>query len=180
MHIFILSIFVVYDNSLKLQIINSQLLQPIIFLILLITQLYFYLIAGKNPGKIPKSVVIKLPTIPGLSTSETTDKFSNSDLRIIIDEHILTDSDMTFNSDSFKRFCKICDSNQPIRSKHCKDCETCIPKYDHHCFWVGQLKRRMRRRTQHPQILGNVVLSKSHVFLGFPDSGLISLSQDTF
>jgi hypothetical protein len=36
-----------------------------------------------------------------------------------------------------KRFCEYCSIEQPYRSKHCKECERCVRKYDHHCFWIG-------------------------------------------
>ncbi len=36
-----------------------------------------------------------------------------------------------------KRYCTICNIEQPIRSKHCKDCQRCVAMYDHHCPWMG-------------------------------------------
>jgi hypothetical protein len=36
-----------------------------------------------------------------------------------------------------KRFCEYCNLEQPYRSKHCRECEKCVRKYDHHCFWIG-------------------------------------------
>ena len=36
-----------------------------------------------------------------------------------------------------KRFCEKCCLEQPYRTKHCRDCDECIRKYDHHCFWIG-------------------------------------------
>ena len=36
-----------------------------------------------------------------------------------------------------KRFCEICQLTQPFRTKHCRDCNKCVRKFDHHCFWVG-------------------------------------------
>jgi len=36
-----------------------------------------------------------------------------------------------------KRYCTVCNLEQPFRSKHCKDCNRCIGKYDHHCPWLG-------------------------------------------
>ena len=35
------------------------------------------------------------------------------------------------------RFCKVCQMHQPLRTKHCRDCEKCIRTHDHHCPWVG-------------------------------------------
>ena len=38
-----------------------------------------------------------------------------------------------------KRYCTVCNIEQPFRSKHCKDCDRCVAKYDHHCPWLGNL-----------------------------------------
>lgn len=31
------------------------------------------------------------------------------------------------------RFCTICNFEQPIRAKHCRDCDRCVALHDHHC-----------------------------------------------
>ena len=35
------------------------------------------------------------------------------------------------------RFCTMCQLTQPIRTKHCSDCNSCVRTYDHHCPWIG-------------------------------------------
>jgi hypothetical protein len=35
------------------------------------------------------------------------------------------------------RYCVICNHEQPLRAKHCKDCGKCIFLHDHHCPWLG-------------------------------------------
>jgi len=35
------------------------------------------------------------------------------------------------------RVCKVCKSEQPLRTKHCYDCGKCVYTFDHHCFWIG-------------------------------------------
>lgn len=35
------------------------------------------------------------------------------------------------------RYCTICRVDQPIRTKHCKECGRCIATHDHHCPWLG-------------------------------------------
>lgn len=39
--------------------------------------------------------------------------------------------------DLYKHFCPTCNVDQPIRTKHCKDCGVCVATFDHHCIWAG-------------------------------------------
>jgi DHHC palmitoyltransferase len=36
-----------------------------------------------------------------------------------------------------QHFCHHCGILQPYRTRHCKVCQCCVAKFDHHCFWVG-------------------------------------------
>lgn len=46
-----------------------------------------------------------------------------------------------------KGFCNKCNIVQEYRTKHCRDCEACIAKYDHHCFWIGGCVGELNHRT---------------------------------
>lgn len=35
------------------------------------------------------------------------------------------------------RYCTACNIEQPLRSKHCRNCGRCVSTYDHHCPWLG-------------------------------------------
>ena len=38
---------------------------------------------------------------------------------------------------SMLRYCEHCSIYQPLRSRHCHDCQRCVATFDHHCFWIG-------------------------------------------
>lgn len=38
-----------------------------------------------------------------------------------------------------RHFCKLCNSVQGFRTKHCKLCRGCVAKFDHHCYYTGTL-----------------------------------------
>lgn len=46
-------------------------------------------------------------------------------------------SDVDAGSRDKWRFCAVCESLQPPRSWHCKTCNACILKRDHHCLFTG-------------------------------------------
>ncbi|GLE04458.1 hypothetical protein PINS_up013400 [Pythium insidiosum] len=43
-------------------------------------------------------------------------------------------------------FCEECEIMQPLRTKHCKDCNRCVRQYDHHCDCAGVCIGERNRR----------------------------------
>ncbi|KAF2395734.1 palmitoyltransferase akr1, partial [Trichodelitschia bisporula] len=73
---------------------------------------YFYFrTMTEDPGFVPK---------PG----------SRSEQKVIIEE--LLDKRLFDET----HFCVTCMIRRPLRSKHCKKCQRCVAKQDHHCPWV--------------------------------------------
>jgi DHHC palmitoyltransferase len=44
------------------------------------------------------------------------------------------------------RRCERCNISQPLRTKHCHDCDRCVATFDHHCFWIGACVGEMNHR----------------------------------
>jgi palmitoyltransferase len=40
-------------------------------------------------------------------------------------------------SDGSTMQCPYCRLWQPLRTKHCHDCDKCVLRFDHHCIWLG-------------------------------------------
>lgn len=76
-----------------------------------LTTYFYFTTMVSDPGYIPKSG-------------------SRSAQKKVIDELL---ADRNFDE---PHFCVLCMIRRPLRSKHCKRCNRCVAKEDHHCPWV--------------------------------------------
>ncbi|ESO98929.1 hypothetical protein LOTGIDRAFT_66461, partial [Lottia gigantea] len=101
------------DTILKKAIIDmNNLIYGITYLLLVILSLSMYYTACFiDPGFIP---------------------FQNKNCNMIHSE----DSKRLRDAKLKYRKCDFCEIQQPMRAKHCEDCQRCVRKYDHHCPWL--------------------------------------------
>ena len=108
-------IFVILEQ----ESLSRKIVSLILYCIYLIIVIFFCLVcAFTDPGVIP---------INSLTASELKNANCCSNNRVFY-----------INGIRHKiRFCYTCQIIRPIGSSHCKTCNICVEKFDHHCPWVG-------------------------------------------
>ncbi|KAM6902246.1 palmitoyltransferase ZDHHC12-B [Xenentodon cancila] len=111
-------ILFLHDTDLRRQEETGELVQPVLFVLLvLVSVLLYFAVSLMDPGFI-LSDDSNLQFMLGV-TEEQEDMIppSNKSLR--------------------RRRCGHCLlQQQPMRSKHCQTCQHCVRRYDHHCPWI--------------------------------------------
>lgn len=91
---------------------QSHLILNIIFAVSYISTAYFYIASMRyDPGFVPKMKGI-------------------AEQKAVIDDLL---SQWQYDETNF---CVTCMIRTPLRSKHCRRCQRCVAKHDHHCPWV--------------------------------------------
>ena len=108
-------IFVIFEQ----ESIVKKVISFIFYTIFLIIVIFFCLVcAFTDPGVIP---------INNLSANELKNANCNSNNRVFYINGIRHRI----------RFCSTCYIIRPLGVSHCKTCNVCVEKFDHHCPWVG-------------------------------------------
>lgn len=96
-----------------------------------LTTLFCLLSAFSDPGTIPMREYLRdvrgklLDSIPVNVSAYSYEKF---DHKFYMHHHGLT---------AKLKFCATCEIFRPPRTVHCRLCNVCILRLDHHCPWVG-------------------------------------------
>ncbi|KAI8982965.1 hypothetical protein BDB01DRAFT_135481 [Pilobolus umbonatus] len=127
---------------------SNHTVQSIIFVI--IATLFWFMsiicyarILFTPPGKpihntLPPSTEVSTPNLPQYYYSPNLFDYKTMSFQPANNQSNLSNT-MPFVSickpDGQPRFCHMCECFKPDRSHHCKECNSCVLKMDHHCPW---------------------------------------------
>jgi len=138
--------------------VDHNYLPGVIFLVCICVVIVLYFATCKDPGYLPINpdgyqLRVKIDDEHHDTSTETSDNVrSDSNSSSDNNNHDHASNETTFGAvlsnlteprpnetseDHPLHLCSVCNIHQPLRTKHCNDCERCVSRYDHHCFFVG-------------------------------------------
>ncbi|NXN97218.1 ZDH12 palmitoyltransferase, partial [Rhinopomastus cyanomelas] len=103
-------------SDLQKQAERGELLQPLVFASLVLCSVLLYLrVSLMDPGFVKPEEELEVFHLSNRSKRMVTHEVPNA-VRM--------------------RRCGYCMVKQPMRAKHCQQCQHCVRRYDHHCPWI--------------------------------------------
>ncbi|KAJ3432618.1 s-acyltransferase [Anaeramoeba flamelloides] len=101
---------------------HKEVIVTFAIIICVLTNIFLFLSATVNPGIIKRFPIRKI-----LSSTSKENKKKIKTKRIVNYK----------GANLCSKLCETCGIYRPLRASHCKKCDNCIMKFDHHCPWVG-------------------------------------------
>lgn len=155
-HVFVVASCIIYDTDLERHLRAQDYTYCLALFVCIVVELYLMRIAGRNPGVVALAKDNDLEDQSVELIDLTRDRGSFVDNEPNIKVRPTADINPSINQSTLlfdavplprRRYCEICQIEQPYRTKHCSQCEACIAKYDHHCFWIGGCVGELNLRT---------------------------------
>lgn len=131
LHIQFFALFFVFDSNLKLAIMAGDLGYPVVYFVISALGLaLFAAVSLKNPGYVARhdpETGVMLQDGPDGPADEADPRDLDGDMEGE-DVHVASGR---------VRYCGVCGVDQALRTKHCRKCERCVGRFDHHCFFIN-------------------------------------------
>lgn len=128
----------VENTELKQALYNGHLTYVALYLTLsCIAMVMYFVTSFMDPG------YVYYNTIDAETGVIFNSKDDHSEILTSIDEQMdSSETSCMLNASSDARSvrlrrCGFCEIMQPMRAKHCTECQRCVHRYDHHCPWIG-------------------------------------------
>jgi len=134
----VLVIVFIKDTELKQDLYTGHLYYVTTYLVLaIVTTILYFVTSFMDPGYVVYSSIDAETGVIFNTNEEQSEILLNAP-----NENIESCSETCsmLESDARKlrhRRCGFCSIIQPLRAKHCEECQHCVRRYDHHCPWIG-------------------------------------------
>ncbi|CAB4018107.1 probable palmitoyltransferase ZDHHC12 [Paramuricea clavata] len=130
---FVITVLILKDTELRKSLMLLQWYYLLPYFFILTSSTLFYFIAGSvDPGFVANDTDNVI-----MVAYEKTKEDLTEEGEPLISESCEVVAAPPFQSMPKLRRCGYCNIVQPLRAKHCEDCNRCIHRYDHHCPWLG-------------------------------------------
>lgn len=147
-HVIVVIILILRNSTLHKRIfIEHDYFYVVMFFISVVVCTFLYFACCIDPGYLPKNpdgprvhVRADAPSEESTVHSESGENTASDHHAVDIELGAVLSSDKpaeAHHHENDLHVCTYCNVVQPLRTKHCNDCERCVSRYDHHCFFVG-------------------------------------------
>lgn len=143
LHIFVVAALFPLNSELRRETVLHPWVTALYIALVIITLVQYWYTAGSNPGylveELEKDVDADadmkrtLTDLTSVKSQERATKNGGENGSTKVDSF----GEPGLTSNFSDEICSICHVSQPLRSKHCNDCNKCVIEFDHHCFWLN-------------------------------------------
>ena len=134
----VMTVVFMKDTELKRNLYNGHLTYVALYLTLgCVATIFYFITSFMDPGYVYYNTIDAETGVIFNSTDEQSEiLLTNGENLDSETSHMLSSTSDSARNIRLRR-CGFCEIMQPLRTKHCTECQHCVRRYDHHCPWIG-------------------------------------------